>query len=340
MHCKGFLLWEDIDLGDFYVRGGATKPRSVNFFHQESFLILLLQFKSIKRHDLNHLDCFHIWQALPGVVEYEVVFNRSAVLSCWRSDKNGKGHFWLSYSHSRTCYTVGFGENITGRHVISWWRHQMETFSALLALCAGNSPVPGEFPAQRPVTRSFSVFFELRLNKQLNKQSWGWWFETQSRSLWLWRHRNVHRSVTFLISCLHWNESVTILMKFSSVADSNAENFVKKIGYCRFSDSRRCHWWRQKLASWQLSGFSVAQLPLQVCVTSSWWRHQMETFAALLALCAGNSPVTGEFPSQRPVTRSFDVFFDLCLNKRLSKQSWGGWFETPSCPLWRHSNVN
>ena len=45
----------------------------------------------------------------------------------------------------------------------------------------------------------------------------------------------------------------------------------------------------------------------------SWWRHQMETFSALLALCAGNSPVTGEFPAQRPVTRSFDVFFDLRL---------------------------
>ena len=39
-----------------------------------------------------------------------------------------------------------------------------------------------------------------------------------------------------------------------------------------------------------------------------------------LALCAGNSPVTGEFPAQWPVTRSFDVFFDLRLNKRLSKQ--------------------
>ena len=39
----------------------------------------------------------------------------------------------------------------------------------------------------------------------------------------------------------------------------------------------------------------------------SWWRHQMETFSALLALCAGNLPVTGESPSQRPVTRSFDV---------------------------------
>ena len=71
----------------------------------------------------------------------------------------------------------------------------------------------------------------------------------------------------------------------------------------------------------------------------SWWRHQMETFSALLALCAGNSPVTGEFPSQRPVTRSFDVFFDLHLNKRLSTQSRGWWFETPSQPLWRHCNV-
>ena len=64
----------------------------------------------------------------------------------------------------------------------------METFPALLALCAGNSPVPGEFPTQRPVTRSFDVFFDLRLNKRLSKHWWGWWFETLSRPLW--RHRN------------------------------------------------------------------------------------------------------------------------------------------------------
>ena len=69
-----------------------------------------------------------------------------------------------------------------------------------------------------------------------------------------------------------------------------------------------------------------------------WWRHQMETFSALLAFCAGNSPVPGEFPAQRPVTRSFDVFVDLRLNKRLSKQWWGWWFETSSCSLWRHCN--
>ena len=46
----------------------------------------------------------------------------------------------------------------------------------------------------------------------------------------------------------------------------------------------------------------------------------------------------GEFPTQRPVTRSFDVFFDVRLNKRLSKQPWGWWFETPSWSLWRHCN--
>ena len=47
----------------------------------------------------------------------------------------------------------------------------------------------------------------------------------------------------------------------------------------------------------------------------------------------------GEFPTQRPVTRSFDVFFDLPLNKRLSKQPWGWWFETPSWSLWRQCKV-
>ena len=69
-----------------------------------------------------------------------------------------------------------------------------------------------------------------------------------------------------------------------------------------------------------------------------WWRHQMEAFSALLAICAGNSPASGEIPAQRPVTRNFDVFFDLCLNKRLRKQSWGWWFETLSSPLRRHCN--
>ena len=64
----------------------------------------------------------------------------------------------------------------------------------------------------------------------------------------------------------------------------------------------------------------------------------METFSALLVICVGNSPVTGEFPPQSPVTRNFEMFFDLRLNERLSKQ-WWGWFKTPSRPLWRYCNV-
>ena len=78
-----------------------------------------------------------------------------------------------------------------------WWLHQMETFSTLLAICAGNSLVPGEFLAQRPVMRSFDVFFDLRLNKRL---SWDWWFETLSRPLW--RHCNDSPS----IACQWWEQ--------------------------------------------------------------------------------------------------------------------------------------
>ena len=73
-----------------------------------------------------------------------------------------------------------------------------------------------------------------------------------------------------------------------------------------------------------------AYLPNSSQSNTTWWRHQMEIYSALLALCAGNS--------QRPVTRSFGVFFYLRLNRRLSKQSWGWRFKMLSRPLWRHSN--
>ena len=85
----------------------------------------------------------------------------------------------------------------------TWWRHQMEISSALLTLFAGNSPVPGEIPAQSPVTRSFDVFFDLHLNKRLSKHSWCWWFETPSircmpPSFYLWSGR-----VTVILFDLH-----------------------------------------------------------------------------------------------------------------------------------------
>ena len=87
--------------------------------------------------------------------------------------------------------------------------------------------------------------------------------------------------------------------------------------------------WFQWLNHWGL----IAHICIRE-LTHPWWRHQMETFSALLNLCAGNSLVIGESPSQRPVTGSFDVFFDLPLNKRLSKQSWHRWFETGNYMFW------
>ena len=161
-------------------------------------------------------------------------------------------------------------------------------------LC-GEFTGPGEFPTQRPVTRSFGVFFDLRLNKRLSKQPWGWWFETPALSLW--RHRNDPVPV---FSCALWDEPRLNLD------------------------------WAYVWTTWQLTNLRFSAYPRR-----AWRRHQMKTFSALLALCAGNSPVT----AQRPTTRNFDVFFDLCLNKRLRQQPWGWWFETPS-QSWPHRNGN
>ena len=76
--------------------------------------------------------------------------------------------------------------------------------------------------------------------------------------------------------------------------------------------------------------------------------YPISTSAYMMTSSNGNifratGHLCGEFtgsPTQRPVTRSFDVNFDLRPNKRLSKQSWGWWFETPSRPFWRHRNVS
>ena len=77
--------------------------------------------------------------------------------------------------------------------------------------------------------------------------------------------------------------------------------------------------------------FSAAILS-QLMMTSS----NGNIFSVTGPLCG---EFTDEFSAQRPVTRSFDIFFDLRLNKRLSKQSWGWWSKAPSRPLWRHCNV-
>ena len=95
----------------------------------------------------------------------------------------------------------------------------------------------------------------------------------------------------------------------------------------------QCYYWN--IYYHHVHRFSSLGLFLTGCTR---WRHQMETFSMLLTLCEGNIPVTDGFPSQRPMTRGFDFYFDLRLNKRLSKQCRRRWFETSSHSLWRHWN--
>ena len=139
-----------------------------------------------------------------STVWYNCGSTRANIASCkrlkqlnllvWFSSKKGKCLFifiplfqlqWnmLQTSHfniKERCPSINLGIMMTSSNG--------NIFRVAGPLC-GEFTGPGEFPTQRPRTRSFDVFFDLRRNKPLSKQSWGWWFETLSRSLW--RHRNV-----------------------------------------------------------------------------------------------------------------------------------------------------
>ena len=181
-----------------------------------------------------------------------------------------------------------------------WWRHQMGTFSALLDLCVGNSPVAGEFPAHRPVTRSFDVFFDLRLNKRLSKQLWGWWFETLSCSLW----HHCNRA---------WWEGVYP----SSLLCTLVKLYIWK-DYYWINDC------------WSLIGWEDYMINM---MTSS----NVRIFRVTGPLC-GKFTGPRWIPHTKAGDAELWWFFYLLLNKRLSKRWWGWWFETPMRPLWRQCN--
>ena len=95
----------------------------------------------------------------------------------------------------------------TTRYSFTWW--QKEDSFHMKTSSTGNifrvtGPLCWEFPAQRSETRSFHIFFDLRLNKQLNKQSWGWWFETLSRSLWRHCKSSSQGQSSFVSICSFW----------------------------------------------------------------------------------------------------------------------------------------
>ena len=210
-----------------------------------------------------------------------------------------------------------------------WWRHQMETSAALLGLCAGTEFTGHRWiPPQRPVTRSFVVFFDPCLNKRLSSQSWGWWYETPSCSLWC------HCSVT--VTSQSWCGSTVVL-------PVRCVRYVPRRGPGGHGEGRRRH---RQLQGWHCG------LPVDRSVRglfqwrhNTWWHHQMETFSPLLALGEGNLPATGEFSSQGQwrVTKASEAELGCFLSigawlNGWSKQSWGWWFETSSHSSWRHCN--
>ena len=239
--------------------------------------------------------------------------------------------------------------------------------SALLAICAGNSTMTGEFPAERPVTQSFDVFFDLHLNKRLSKQWWDWWFETPWRPLWrhsndspncsnlpwllqqpldLWRDGshsrfrfNLQFVLRFFVDPCTFRKLLIYIVHILCVllVDSMTQRKHPTSIFAapKKANSRTCQY-HGYWCTGPMFGHASAAILLHMQDKHVMIFHDMMTsskgniFRVTCPLCG---EFIGQFPTQRPVTRSFDVFFDLRPNKQLSKHWWGWWFETPPCPL-------
>ena len=147
------------------------------------------------------------------------------------------------------------------------WKH----FPRYWPFVRGIHRSPVNSPHKRPVTRSFDIYFDLRLNKRLSKQSRCWWLETPSRSLW--RHRNV-----YVKSCYNWSSHNETWSHFRSI-------LVISIipNYCD-----------AKWASWRLRSQITTHLFVQQLVGA----NDEENLKAPHYSLFGNPPVTGGFPSR------------------------------------------
>ena len=204
-------------------------------------------------------------------------------------------------------------------------RHQMETFSTSLARCAGNSPVSVEFPLQRPVTQSFGVFFDLRLNKWLYEPSWGWWFGTPSRSSC--RHCNdvVCRSSWYMLNtracCLalstknqtsHCGLFSVINMPFFlprddfynyliwcvTMKDKKIVSLHKNICFCKQRSFRST---KQITVTWHGRHDASNQQENDYLFNRAFrlTTNKISKSNITRTLCDGKSPVTNGFPTQR-----------------------------------------
>ena len=221
----------------------------------------------------------------------------------------------------------------------------MTPYLGISGLFWGNPPVTGGFPSQWAIReKGVSVLWchhESKLNQNVKKvimKKWIIYIEDLSSKMF--RDKlEIIRNLT-LVHPLTANALSASLSAGSR--NSHRANNVTSVPMVSWQGESPV---REPKASWQArdttkerSSPLVAVVGVAVVAEIYMMTSSNETFSTLLALCAGNSPVTGEFSSQRQVTRIFGVFFDLRLNKRLSKQSWGCWFETLSSSLWHHCN--
>ena len=139
---------------------------------------------------------------------------------------------WPKFNHCNCC-------DIKTLNFLLWWRHQMETSSALLAHFLGDPPVTGGFPSQRQVTGSFS--FDLRQNKRLSKQSRLRWFETPSPSLG--RHCNV--IIVYYSGDWYWTKMVWVSVNSNQIHDVIKSNHYVETTF-------RELWWRFYNICWEL----------------------------------------------------------------------------------------
>ena len=104
-----------------------------------------------------------------------------------------------------------------GVRCITRWRHQVETISALLALCEGNSPVIGGFPLQRASNTGFDVLFDVSLIKRLNNPSNRPWFETPGCSLWRHCIEYLHVRYILIHVCLQFLNSMVYILHYQGL---------------------------------------------------------------------------------------------------------------------------
>ena len=143
-HCKVINCHHIVNLffcGNGYNKGTASS--SIYYLH----CTRVIMFQKINDQRQNWNDAVICYVNVHSIITQQVVNLFLIILSV----------LWIFIAtENRGSF---YAEIPISQYVETWWRHQMETFSALLDLCARNSPVIGEFPSLKPVTRSFSVFF-------------------------------------------------------------------------------------------------------------------------------------------------------------------------------------